>query len=70
MNKDYTTQLNDRFTNTCDKIEDSELKYLISFYSDLSLLIDCLGAEFGLQKKEIRLRLEKLEGFKRERNIK
>ena len=59
--------LNERFLAALS-LHDAELNDLIEYYTKLHNLIECLGYEFSLQKKEIRSRLKTLEGFLSARN--
>ena len=68
-NIEYITKINNKFMGTCDKIEDCELSNLIGYYTNLCEFISCLGVEFGLMKKELKVILECLEGFQRNRKI-
>lgn len=52
-----------------DPISDNELTRLIKYYDQTLTNIELLGPEFNLFIKEIRLRTERLHGYKEARHM-
>lgn len=59
--------VHDKFIQGREGLEDFELDNLIEYYRLLETLTNVLGAEYGLMKRDIRLKLECLKNFEQAR---